>query len=106
MQRSVWTPVHPQAGLVAFLQQYMGEEAREDVGPVIGQAALLCEYGPVALAVPSAMQAEVNAALAGAPSRLESDAEPMRDTAKRTLHRHRPLLHASRPTRSSRHFTR
>ena len=106
MQRSVWSPAHPQAGLVAFLEEHMGRIQREDVGPVVGQAALLCEYGPLSLALPSAVQADVNAALAGASSRLEPDAGPMRASHKPAMHHHRPVLHASRPARPSRHFAR
>jgi hypothetical protein len=63
MQRK--TPSIPQAraNLAAFLHEHFGAIERNDVGPLVGQAALLCERGEGSVVVPADARDGVNAAL-------------------------------------------
>lgn len=62
--------------LAAFVAANVGRAQSDDVGALLGQAALLCDCAIVGEREPAAWQEALNAALAGDPRSLRAARQP------------------------------
>jgi hypothetical protein len=70
MQGRSSSTVDTETALAAFLRAHVGVVERNDVGPLIGQAALVGERGVASIVSTVDLQAGVNLALTGASAAL------------------------------------